>query len=54
MNQQEENTNEKKIGKNITFCVKCQSDNISVNDKEYVCHNCGIKGTFEWYENSKQ
>lgn len=40
-------------GKNITYCVKCQSNNISVNHKGYICHDCGIKGTLEWYETVK-
>ena len=52
MNQQD--VDEKKIGNNIAYCVKCQSDNISVNDKGFVCKSCGIKGIFEWYGTSKK
>ncbi len=42
--------NDKKIGKNITFCVKCQSDDIFANDKGFECHSCGTKGILEWYD----
>ena len=52
MNQRD--VDKKKIGNNITYCVKCQSDNISVDDKGFVCNSCGIKGIFEWYDTSKK
>ncbi len=52
MNQQD--IEDKKIGKNITYCVKCQSDNISVDDNGFVCNDCETKGIVEWYDVSKK
>ncbi|MGI9567559.1 MAG: hypothetical protein ACR2LL_11185 [Nitrosopumilus sp.] len=49
MNQQSTGNSSNKFGKNITFCVKCQSDDISADKEGFVCHSCGTKGTFEWY-----
>ncbi len=52
MNQHD--ADKKKIENNITYCVKCQSGNISVNDKGFVCKSCGIKGIIEGYDTSKK
>lgn len=46
--------NKKKTLKGITFCVKCQSGNISTNDEGYYCHDCGTNGIVEWYKTSEE